>query len=350
MVSPAQRRFHAFTLIELLVVVAIIALLISILLPSLKSAKSQAKAVQCGANLHHVGQAFGIYLTENNSTYPSSYIYANNSHGGYDIRNQPLDKEFGYLHWSWFLYGRGEVDEAAFQCPEFETGGAPRTNPGPDSGFWISDEQRDEEGNQRGSGGAVEDKQAPWMAYTANAAIVPRNKFTTDLADGGPRINKFVREGEISSNRRVILATEFHKNWIASAEVQSDGQYKSKSHRPISAFYHVGYGAGNNIYKAPLGTPGFLYGDPASPDDDTFGLRPSGQLENAAGLITGSLGPEVQAVGRHHPNGDNFGGTTNFLYTDGSVARTTILKTMRNFEWGDRFYSLTGQNEVRSNY
>jgi len=51
----------AFTLIELLVVVAIIALLVSILLPSLSKAREQAKSSVCGSRLRSFGQANAIY-------------------------------------------------------------------------------------------------------------------------------------------------------------------------------------------------------------------------------------------------------------------------------------------------
>lgn len=54
----------AFTLIELLVVVAIIALLISILLPSLKRAKDQAKKAVCLSNLRDIGVASHEYASE----------------------------------------------------------------------------------------------------------------------------------------------------------------------------------------------------------------------------------------------------------------------------------------------
>jgi prepilin-type N-terminal cleavage/methylation domain-containing protein len=58
------RRLKGFTLIELLVVVAIIALLLSILLPSLSGAREQGKKAKCLANLKSVGTAICQYASE----------------------------------------------------------------------------------------------------------------------------------------------------------------------------------------------------------------------------------------------------------------------------------------------
>lgn len=59
------RKQGAFTLIEVLVVVAIIALLVSILLPSLASAREQAKVAVCAAHQSQIGKSmqycFGEY-------------------------------------------------------------------------------------------------------------------------------------------------------------------------------------------------------------------------------------------------------------------------------------------------
>ena len=348
--NQSRPVLRAFTLIELLVVVAIIALLISILLPSLQNARDQARAVQCASNLHHVGQAFAIYLSENNATYPASYIYCDGPSGSYDPRNQPTSKEFGYLHWSYLLYNQGETDDTAFTCPKFINGGVPRTNPGLEEDEWEGDEQVNDFGQTYESRNALKDFQAPRLAFTVNAAIVPRNKFSKEISPG-PRLNKYVKEHEINTSRNVILGAELHNNWIGMAEQQSSGRFKAKSHRPITPFAHISSGAGNGVYMTFPWTGGFIYGgrDEGNESED-FGLVPYDTMKDRAGLVLGELNTEVQVVGRHHGQGDKFGGTANFLYIDGAVARKTIHQTLKQQEWGDRFYSITGNNEVRAQW
>lgn len=64
--SRAQEaRTLGFTLIELLVVVAIIALLISILLPSLNGAREQAKTVKCMAGMGQIAKSVFYYAEDN---------------------------------------------------------------------------------------------------------------------------------------------------------------------------------------------------------------------------------------------------------------------------------------------
>jgi prepilin-type N-terminal cleavage/methylation domain-containing protein/prepilin-type processing-associated H-X9-DG protein len=71
--KPARK---AFTLVELLVVIGIIAVMISILLPSLNKARRQAKAVQCASNMRQVASAMLMYINNNKGNHPPSQIKA----------------------------------------------------------------------------------------------------------------------------------------------------------------------------------------------------------------------------------------------------------------------------------
>ncbi len=64
------KRTAGFTLIELLVVVAIIALLVSILLPSLQDAREQAKVAKCLANYRQITTSTIQYFIDYNDNFP----------------------------------------------------------------------------------------------------------------------------------------------------------------------------------------------------------------------------------------------------------------------------------------
>jgi len=109
MVSSGQliRHIKAFTLIELLVVVAIITLLISILLPTLNSAKEQARTAKCAANLRSLGQAVRNCATEHNGYGPT-----------WDDGGGPPDQHYFMLTWVDLLFDVDALgDFKAGICP-----------------------------------------------------------------------------------------------------------------------------------------------------------------------------------------------------------------------------------------
>lgn len=79
--APHRR---AFTLIELLIVIGIIAILIGILIPALKTARAQAQLTVCKSNLKQIYTALTMYASDYRDRFPDRYTL-----GAHQMRTSP---------------------------------------------------------------------------------------------------------------------------------------------------------------------------------------------------------------------------------------------------------------------
>jgi prepilin-type N-terminal cleavage/methylation domain-containing protein/prepilin-type processing-associated H-X9-DG protein len=121
-----NRSETGFSLIELLVVVAILAILVSMLLPSLSRARELARRAMCGSNIRQLALANTIYAASNQNHYvlAAQDIFDDLGdgrggrfrwHGSRERGNQPFDPARGPL--APYIGSQGKLKS----CPTFES-------------------------------------------------------------------------------------------------------------------------------------------------------------------------------------------------------------------------------------
>lgn len=130
-----QMKNKAFTLIELLVVITIIALLLTILMPSLMRAKEQARGLYCRNNLRQMAVAASSYTLDNDDYFPIAH-YTKKLSGPVASFDEVLIQETIYSYcWDFTTIKRadtteivsgvlwqGQAIEKIQQCPSYKGG------------------------------------------------------------------------------------------------------------------------------------------------------------------------------------------------------------------------------------
>lgn len=328
------RTTRGFTLVELLVVIGIIAVLIGVLLPALSKARQSANTLKCSANLRSIGQGMAMYLADNRGVFMPIYTYAAGP-GSLQVNGTVLFKNFGYVHWSSYIYGTrpGQQPETAFLCPALDKGGAPPTDP-------ASDNFEPGQIADPGVNAGVVDQQVRRCAYTLNEGVVPRNKFDINVADGptdDTLLNRYVPASKVRRSSETILATEFWNDWRLIAN--SGAPNVCKSHRGVSGYIPISPG--------PDGAAELMKGVTAIPNKASYQRV---KISTLAGFPKTSTDANCSLdwVGRNHGarkgNDRKNGPKTNFLYVDGHVETKTIEETVEPFQWGamTSIYSIPG--------
>ena len=111
-----MKRQKGFTLIELLVVVAIIALLIAILLPSLGRARELANRTACAANCNGVMKAMIVYSADNQDSFPTPAVAGSNTNPNWTALNGDPVQSSSSLAPLGMLCASGSVSPKSLLC------------------------------------------------------------------------------------------------------------------------------------------------------------------------------------------------------------------------------------------
>ena len=103
-------RRRAFTLVELLVVIGVLAILSALLLPALSRGKESARGAACLSNLHQIGIALQLYVSENNNRLPAMFDWSSDSAANTNGPSMPQ------------VLGQQTGNTNVFKCPSDRSG------------------------------------------------------------------------------------------------------------------------------------------------------------------------------------------------------------------------------------
>jgi prepilin-type N-terminal cleavage/methylation domain-containing protein/prepilin-type processing-associated H-X9-DG protein len=180
--TARQRR--GFTLVELLVVIGIIALLISMLLPSLNKARQAANAAACLSNMRQIGQAALMFANDH-----KGYLPKNWNNAGPNWGDTSWEYRYPFESWEYILslYSSKNV----FRCPSDDTGKL--------RGQWTT---------QDWAGDKWEDDDIP-LSYRWNMSHFPDN-------DTGIKLSQLRNSTQAILAAEGAMVAEFPENWLAT--------------------------------------------------------------------------------------------------------------------------------------
>lgn len=268
-----------FSLIELLVVVAIIGILASLLMPSLKKSRETARRAVCLSNMKQISVGMTLFSTDNDDDLPPLMVKdADDYHSSYswtsvpywEIESSGINQENSY--WHNFLIRQDYVEAAdAYTCPSHESRGVNFFSP---SGDYENKE--DWYGKQLSyspnTGGKNCESRAASSAYDANKDAVIAVNYGAKLSSTGGQtmvlgergVHKIYEQNGLATMGSFFVTPEntarynnfFNQDFIPTHGYKTNhGEYK----------VNIAYADGSAEYVSPLGDNRFNnYGEAGS--------------------------------------------------------------------------------------